>query len=177
MYEGKRVIDREALSERIMKDGRKVMTIADSAGISYRELKNMLVEGTGYPRSIEKVRKVLHPKMRFQTISPDELQTNFNKITNTPSAQEDTEAQKKIREKRIKDLFGEEIQKSIELSDKIAELCNEYTFLEVVRTIVDFQDLLFDYLQDSNFDLMELIDESLKRYPKIDMPDSVKGGV
>ena len=169
MYEGKRVIDREALSERIMKDGRLLKTIADTAGVSYRELKNMLTEGTGYPRTIEKVRKVLRPKMRFSTISPDEMQPGYveqNKILTeqTPKNQDS-----------IISLFSDDIKRDIELSDKLVALCKEYSFLAVIRAISEFQDMILDYLDYSKFDLIELLDESYKRFLGIELSDDVKG--
>ena len=169
MYEGKRVIDREALSERIMKDGRLLKTIADTAGVSYRELKNMLTEGTGYPRSIEKVRKVLRPKMRFSTISPDELQPGYVAKDNAL-----TEQIPKHQESIIS-LFGDDIKRDIELSDKLVALCKEYSFMSVIRAVYEFQDNILDYLDDTGFDLLELIDESLKRYPEIDISVLEKG--
>ena len=169
MYEGKRVIDREALSERIMKDGRLLKTIADTAGVSYRELKNMLTEGTGYPRSIEKVRKVLRPKMRFSTISPDELQPGYVAKDNAL-----TEQVPKHQEAIIS-LFGDDIKREIELSDKLMALYKEYSFMSVIRAVYEFQDNILDYLDDTGFDLLELFDESLKRYPEIDINVLEKG--
>ena len=183
IYRGKRVVDSEALSERIMKDGRMVKTIADEAGVPFKEVMKMLNEGVGYARSIEQVRKVLRPKMRFSTLSPDELQPNFNRPNTENTTVSPTNHEPKdpmyyrTAEGRAKivEAFGEQIAKDIELADKLMDLCNEYSFMAVVSTIDEFQSEIFSYLEDCKFDLMELHKEALNRYPGVDANEAIGG--
>lgn len=147
------VIDTHALRVRLAIDGRTHGLIAKDAKLPVGIIDDVLASGKAEKDVIEKIRLAVRPNMRFGTICPADLQENDkgtekNHIT--------------ILNKSTK----EYIKRTIELSQKIQALCNEYSVMEVFTMIEEWKDHILYFLESSGFNLLELLDESMADVPE-----------
>lgn len=158
------VVDTHALRVRLAVDGRTMGIIAKDAKLPPETIKDVLSSGKAEKDVIDKIRLALRPRMFFSTICPPELQeadkpgTSINGIT-------PEQAKNLIR----KD--GDYIKRTIELSKKIEALCKEYSTMEVFDTINEMQFHILAYVEQSGFNLLELLDESMSGVPEFVLND------
>ena len=148
------VVDTYTLRVRLAIDGRTMGLIAKDAKMPPETIKEVLASGKAERDVIEKIRLAVKPTMRFNTICPKSLQAKSNPGDKEPKSTRPSP------EDIIK-VLGDDIKRDIELSNKISALCEEYSAIEVFSIISEWQDHILSYIQESGFDLLELLDESM----------------
>lgn len=142
------IVDTHALRVRLAIDGRTIGLIARDANLPIETIKNVLETGKADKNVIEKIRLAVKPKMYFSTICPKSLQAKNESISREESWLGNKE-------------FYNDVKRNLEIQKRISDICKEYSTIEVFDTISEWQSHILNYVSESGFNLLELLDESM----------------